>query len=51
MVFCGIHLRTISQEVLMKLIFIFNMYSEITYLQLLPHLPETNELKAMSGGT
>ena len=34
-VFCGIHLRAISQ-VLMNLI--HNMYSEITLLKLLPHL-------------
>ena len=40
--FCGIHLRAISQEVLMNLI--SNMCSEITLLNLPPHLPGTNEL-------
>ena len=41
-VFSGIHLRAISQEVLIKLI--FNMYRDITFLKLLLHLPGTNEL-------
>ena len=41
-VFCGIHLRGISQEVLMNLI--HNMWSEITPLELVPHLPAVNEL-------
>ena len=41
-VFCGIHLRPISQEVQMNLI--QNMCSEITPLILLPHLPGATEL-------
>ena len=37
---CGVHMRAISQEVLMSLI--RNMRSEITFLDLLPHLPVAN---------
>ena len=40
-VFCGIHLRAISQEALMNLI--CNICSEITILKLV-HLPGANEL-------
>ena len=38
---CGMHLRTISQEVLMNLI--HNMYAEITLLKGPPHLPGARE--------
>ena len=41
-VFCGIHLGAISQKVYMNLI--HNICSEITLLELLPHLPQVNEL-------
>ena len=40
--FCGIHLRAISQDVLMNLI--LNIYLEIALLKLLPHLSWANEL-------
>ena len=39
---CGIHLRTILQEVLLNLI--HTMCSEIKLLKLLPLLPRANEL-------
>ena len=42
MVICDIHLREISQEILINLI--GNMCSDITLLKLPPHLPEANEL-------
>ena len=41
MVFCGIYLRAISQELLMNLI--HNRYSEITLLKLFLHLPGAYE--------
>ena len=42
-VFCGIHLRTISQDVPMNLI--RYMSSKITVIKLLVHLPGANELR------
>ena len=41
-VFCGIHFRVISQEMLINLI--RNMCSEIVLLKSPPHLPATSEL-------
>ena len=41
--FCGIHLRAILQEVLMKII--CKMCYEIKLLKLLTHLPGVNELR------
>ena len=41
-VFCGIHFRAVSQEVLRNLI--RNTYSKVTLLELLPHLTGPNEL-------
>ena len=40
--FCGIHLRLVSQEMLIN--FICKLCFEIMLLQLLPHLPGPNEL-------
>ena len=42
--FCGVHLRTIS---LVLVNWISNMCSEITHLNLLPHVPGANELNVM----
>ena len=44
-VFGGIHLRAISQEVLMN--FICNVCYEITLMKLLPHLPLASELTVL----
>ena len=44
---CGIHLRAIPLEMLMKF---RNLCSDITLLKLLPHLPRDNELIAGGGG-
>ena len=41
-IFCGVHLKAILHEVLMKLL--HDLYSKIILLKLLPHLPEANEL-------
>ena len=44
-VFCGIHLRSISKQMLMKSI--RNIYWEITLLKSLTHHPESNELSTV----
>ena len=44
--FCDIHLRAISQEVLMNLI--CNKCSKITFMKFLSYLPGANELNTMA---
>ena len=43
--FCGLHLRAVSQDLLMNLI--RHMFLETALLKLLPHLPAAIELKFM----
>ena len=44
---CGIHSRTVSQEIVMNLI--HNMCLGIIFLKSLPHCPGANELKFYRG--